>query len=317
MALTPDKLKSITVLKDLSPDQITAITNLSATDEQVAINEAQGKAYGYVDDAIKEITGAAKPHGKLTSEFVKETIKKLKDESSGDEALKSKIKELENEIKTLEKSAKEGGDQKVRAELETTKNELLQLKTNYATFEQSKKKELEAKEAEILEMRNSQYLDQGLAGLTFISEDIINSDTRRMAIELEKKKILQEYDIIDEGGKKRFIHKVTKMPLVDPDNLANDMSVGQLMASRLGGLIDKSKHAGGGGAGAAGGGGTGGNGSVLDLKGVKSKTQAHAAVHKYLAEKGLVASTEPYQQEMNKIWQENKLSELPIHAPNE
>lgn len=318
MALTPQKIRAITVLKDLSEDQITAITNLSNTDEQAAIDEATGKAYGFVDTAINELLGTTKPHGKPTSEYVKDSIKKLKEQSQagGDEALKAKIKELETQVKTLEKSAKEGDGGQSKVELERTQKELEQLKTNYAALEDEKKKALLAKDSELQTLRNSQFLDTGLAGITFISEDIINPETRQMAIELEKRKILEQYDIVEENGKRRFIDKATKMPLVDPENLAQDMSVNKLMSLRLKGLVDTTKHVGGGGS-TGGGGEGGGNGIGLDLKGIKSKTQAHKAVSKYLGEKGLVAGTPQFQQEMDKVWRENKLSELPTHAPSE
>ena len=73
------------------------------------------------------------------------------------------------------------------------------------------------------------------------------------------------------------------------------------------GVLDKGRQA--GGAGSSGGGQ--GNGSLLDLSGCKTKVEANKVAQEYLAKKGYTSESEEYQTELDKIWVENKIADLP------
>ena len=59
--LTIDKLKGVELLKELTPEQLEVIENMSKQDENEVIGEKTKLFYDNLDKDILEITGISKP----------------------------------------------------------------------------------------------------------------------------------------------------------------------------------------------------------------------------------------------------------------
>jgi hypothetical protein len=91
----------------------------------------------------------------------------------------------------------------------------------------------------------------------------------------------------------------------NPDNLQNPFTPGEMLLREIAPLLDQGKTGAGTKAGA--------NGNGTHLSGNwRSKTEAVTEFKTHLAAQGLVAGTQKYDEALNKLYQENNVSELPV-----
>ena len=76
--LTKDKLKGVELLKELTPEQLEVIENMSKQDENEVIGEKTKLFYDNLDKDILEVTGIPKPDNVKTYEHNKKVLSDYK-----------------------------------------------------------------------------------------------------------------------------------------------------------------------------------------------------------------------------------------------
>ena len=118
-------------LKDLKEDQIKAITTLSKNDEDTVVGARIGEIYKDIDKDIEEITGEKKPGHVKTYKHLKQVLSDYKEEAKTAgtaKALKKKVADLEAERDDLNKKLEDSsGDEALKTKLEQQKKEASQM----------------------------------------------------------------------------------------------------------------------------------------------------------------------------------------------
>lgn len=303
--LTVDILRQNKALSELSDEQLNAIATLSQNDEtqviQTKIKEERAKATLSLSQAfgIDDVTD-------LTFEKAVEFGKnKL---SSVDSAKFEKtISDLKTELES--EKAKKAGDKDndkiavLQAELNDTKAKYAEL-TGQLT---EKEKEFNNK---LADYKITSHITQALGSMKFgkgVNEAMLNIIKQQAVNDLKT-----EFTptIVEKDGKESIVFMKDGVPYNNPANGLNPYSVSELLAEKLKpfGVLDEGRNMGG----AGGKGGGKGTPSAIDLTGCKTKVEAQEVAHKYLAGKGLTVGSEEYQTELNTIWQENDIQNLPL-----
>ena len=310
--ITKEMLKPI---QGLTEEQMQAIIELSKNDEDRVIAEKTREFWTNLDKDIKEVTGKEKPATQKTYDFFKETLKEFKKKADDvDAAILKKTNELNERIVELQKKIKEGSqDEALKKELEQTKQKLAEHETRAKRLEADlKKKErefekgLKEKEDAMLAMRVDTVLAKTLSGLKFkegIPQEVIPVLTEKAKAEILAK---GTPDFTEDGD---FIirDKETGLPITNPENYQKPFTGSELFLQSLAPVIADgpgSKRGAGSGAGAGGG-------EKTFIVSAKTQMEAISQIEKHLAEKGVPKGTAAYQEEMDKIVEENKVLDLP------
>lgn len=303
--LTIDILKQNKALSDLSEEQLNAIATLSQNDEtqviQTKIKEERAKATLSLSQAfgIDDVTD-------LTFEKAVEFGKnKL---SSVDSAKFEKtISDLKTELES--EKAKKAGD-KDNDKIAALQAELNDTKAKYAELIgqlTEKEKEFNNK---LADYKITSHITQALGSMKFgkgVNEAMLNIIKQQAVNDLKT-----EFTptIVEKEGKESIVFMKDGVPYNNPANGLNPYSVSELLTEKLKpfGVLDEGRKAEG-----AGGKGSGrSNSTAIDLTGCKTKVEAQEVAHKFLAGKGLTVGSEEYQTELNTIWQENDIQNLPL-----
>lgn len=315
--ITKEMLTALEELKGLTDDQIKAIITLSENDENKVIAEKTREFWTRLDEDIKTVTGKEKPATVKTYDFFKGVLKDLQKQAEEvEQAVKAKTKELQTELEDLRKKVKDGaGDDAMKAQIQKLETELKTHETRAKKLERDlKAKEKEAqelvqqKEKEMMDLRVGSVISQAVSGLKF--KEGIPKEVIPTLIEKAKEEILAKGlpEFTDDG--KDFILRdpETQLPILNADNYQKPFTGTELLLSSLKPVLAD----GAGSAGGAGtkGGGAGGNG-VLGIQ-AKTQLEASAIIAQHLKEKGVQQGTKEYQEQWDKIVEENKILDLPV-----
>lgn len=314
--LTAEKIKTIPALASLPEDAISALVTLSQNDEAATIAAKVKEIHDAYDADIKAITGQEKPAGVKTYDHLKTVLgdlKKAAEDGAGE--LKGKVEQLEKERADLQKKIKEGAtDAALKAQVDSLTAAIADEKKRASDLqklitEEKKKAEemLKAAKQENDRLVVGMEFERGLIGARFKDEGTIPKEVRQTFIENAKNAILSRYtpDTIERDGKKVVVFRDKDGFIVNnPDNLQNPFTPGEMLLKEIAPLLDQGKTGGGTKPGASS------NGTSL-AGGWRTKTEAVGAIREHLAAQGLEAGTEKYDAEMNRLYQENKVSELP------
>lgn len=321
--LTIEMLKAVPSLKDLDEAALTAITTLSANDENAVIAQKVKEIHDQYDIDIKLITGREKPGGMKTYDHLKQVLADLKkDAEKGAGKLQEQLDALTRERDDLTRKIKEGAtDGALKGQLEKVEKEKGDLSARITALQKQlgeEKAAAEAKLAEALQANVSLQVDfefqKGIAGAKFKDEKTLPKEVRDIFIEQKKGSILARYkpDWIEKDGVKIAVFRDANGMIVNnPANLQNPFTPGEMLLAELQPILDAGKHQPGAGTGAGWPGQKAGTGAFSGT-GVRSKTEATKVLREHLFAQGLTAGTEAFQEAFNKEWTENKFSELPL-----
>lgn len=322
MALTAEILKQQEPLKGLTDDQLTVIATLSKNDEDSSISQKMGSVLGGIDAVILELTGKSKPHGVKTVDFVKSELSTLK--ASGDNSeLKNQLKTLKSEKEALEaKIAIGSGDEALKTkvselqqQLTDKTNSIAELQTKLEADKSEYQKQIEAEKANLVGLKIDNEFSSALTGMKFKSEEIIPKAVRESFISNAKSSLLSEYkpDWIDNGqGGKRMVFRNKEGVIVNnPNNSLQPFTASELLQTKVKDILDTGHKAGGTGTKPTGG--TGTTGGVV-ITGAKTKVEATKLIEQSLAAQGIARNHPEYQSKLTQAYKDNKVSELPLTA---
>src|SRR5699024_8721829 len=267
--LTREILIANAALSGLTDEQISAITTLSANDENSVIAKKTGEIYGGLDADILEASGIAKNGTEKTFDYAKRVVAEFKTKAESASALQTQIDSLTKEKARLEKAIADGAtDAETAKALKQAKADLTAVTTQFNDLKR-KYDEAEKKfQTELFGVRIEGALQTATAGLKF-KPGLPESATKvLLAQAIDKIKGMNpEYIDDGKGGKIIAFKDESGAIMRNPNNQLNPYTPGDLLAKELEtmGILDKGRKAGGGGTVPPAGGSGGGGGTTIDI----------------------------------------------------
>lgn len=313
MALTKDLIIADAGLKTLTAEQIAAIITLSTNDEKGVIEKKVGEATSAFEADILTSSGLKKEANETSSVYLKRVLQDYKDKAKGDATLQAKVNELTAEKERLEKVIKEGGnDTETKRLYDQSVKDLENVRKQFNTLKKDFDKSNADHAAEIFGMQMDNEIKVAMKGVKFKS-NIPESATAILAKQVADKVKAMNPSFIDDGnGGKRLVYKDEKGAILrNPEAQLNPYSTTDLIMKEFKTMDILEPGRSGGGAGGSGGSG-GQQTTPIDFSGVKNRVEANDLATKILMEKGFAQGTEEFDTEMSKIWDENKIGDMPI-----
>lgn len=287
--LTQEIITANESLKGLSEEQIGAIVTLSENDENEQFRVKFGEHYRQLDESIETHSGVKRNGAEKTYDFLpraidtmkasyEKQIETLKGQIGGDEALKSQL-------------------ESVNAELKNTKEQFNDLTAKYKNLESENEKK-------ILGYRIANDIENAKTGIKFkegLNDKAINSLVEQT---ITKLKGLNPSYVEKDGKEVLVFHDENGSPINNPENKLNPYTAKELIIKELtdlGIVAEKAK--------------TGAGGKETSPKGsLTASTQVEAGelINQQLLAEGLVKGSRAYQTKLTQLWNEYKVSELPM-----
>ena len=315
MALTTELLKANGALAGLSEEQMNAIVEMSANDENNVISQKTGEIYGGLDADILAASGIAKNGTEKTYDYAKRVIGEIKGQAGNAAELQTKVNELTKEKERLDGIiAKGGADAETKRQLEQAKadltnvqNQFAELKTKYDTANSEHEKAL-------FGMKLDGEFAKATAGLKFkadLPQSVVSVLTEQA---IAKVKAMNPEYIDDGNGGKVLAFMENGTPRRNPENNLRPFTAAELVAKELTtmGVLEVGRKQTGAGS-EEDHGGSGGNGTV-DLSGARTQDEAHEIIAKQLMAQGKVNGSKEFADAMAQAWKDNKdvIKALPL-----
>lgn len=299
--LTKETILANDALKDLSEEQVGAITTLSQNDENAVIGQKFGEVYRQMDSTIEKATGIKRDGDEKTYLYLERATKAFADKFSDYDTLKTTIGDLRKQIE-------KGGDAELKAQLESARKELSATKEQFNTL----KTEFDNAKDAHMKALNDYKVDNEIAlakeGLKFkqgYSEQVIATLVGQAIANVKAKSPSFE----ERNGKSVLVfHDENGAVLNNAENKLNPYTAKELLIKEFESMdiLEKKPAKGAGGTPP-----TGSRGGV-SLAGVGTQSEAGEVIAKMLAERGIAKTSLDYQAEYDKLWEEGECSKLPL-----
>lgn len=298
--LTKETLIANEALAGLTDEQITAITTLSANDENTVIGQKFGEVYRQMDSTIEKATGIKRDGDEKTYLYLERATRAFADKFSDYDTIKNRVSELEEQVA-------KGGDEglkaqlaQAQAELNSTKNQFNTLKANFDKAKTDHAKALNdfKIEAEIAKAKEGLTFKKGL------SEPVMNTLVAQAVANVKAKNPSFE----DRNGVSTLVfHDANGAPLNNAENKLNPFTARELLVKEFESMdiLETMPAKGAGGKPRV-------TAPSVSLSGVTTQVEATDVITKMLAEKGIAKTNLNYQAEYDKLWDENNCSALPL-----
>ena len=313
--ITKEILVANSALAGLTEDQINAIITINNNDVAGEIGKKTSEIYQKFDQLTKDATGVDRLMGatpEKTYDYLPRAIQEMKKNLGDNEALKTQIKNLTAEKTHLEGELAKGAGAEVQRQLDQTKAELANTKTQYNTLQSQMAEKEKAHQAEIFGIRVDNDLNVASKGMQFKSEIPASVQTILLQNAYTKIKGMNP-DYIDDGnGGKRLVFRGQEGAVLNnPENQLNPYTAGELLARELKDVLAVKREVTGSGTKPLGG-GSGAGDPAVDVSGAKSQTEAQEILTKQFLAQGMTIGSDQFQEAMDKAWKDNNIINLPI-----
>ena len=303
--LTKETLQANEVLADLTPEQISAIEELSKNDEDAVIGAKVGEIHRKYDETILKATGIERDGDEKSYNYLARagsTLRKKLEEASG---YKAKVDELKAKLESG--SADEG----LKDQYENLKAELAQTKEQYTEL-QGKFAETQTEyEQRLFGLQVDHELSQAVAGVK-MKADLPESASKVLLQQAMASVKKNKADFIDDGqGGKRLVFRNEDGAIMNnPANQLNPYTASELLKAELKslGVLDEGKKQPGAGttppkkSKSAG---------TIDISDARTQVEANEIITQQLLARGLTRDSEAFEKASTLAWRENKIGELP------
>lgn len=313
--LTIEMLQQNPALSGLTPEQASAIAEMSKNDENTVIGTKIGALHGQYDADILGITGIKKKDGEKSYDYAKRVLGEYKTKAESVKAIQVELTAAKSQVADLQiKLEKNTGDETLRQQLKDAKAQVTQLQTQL----QAKETEFNSKQAKYEDDIKNIHIDHAFqaatSGLKFKSG--VTEAVQKVLLNSAKAEVLSKGtpDFIDDGkgGKTLVLRGADGNILNNPKNNLNPYTIQDLvMETSLRDVIDTSRKQEGGGTGGFGS-GSGGTGGTLDLSGIKNQVEADKVIEAHLLASGLTRDSQEFANQSLQLRQENNVANLPI-----
>lgn len=297
--LSKETLIANEALKGLTDEQIGAIVTLSGNDEASVLGAKFGEVYRQMDTSIEKATGIKRNGDEKTYLYLERATKEYASKFSDYDTLKTKVTDLEAKIA-------EGGDEALKAQLESAKRELESTKTQFNTLKASFDTEKANYTKSLSDYKIESELARAREGIKMkqgYNETVLNTLIAQATANIKAKNPSFE----EKDGRERLIfHDENGAPLNNAENKLNPFTAKELYIKEFEAMdiLEKTPTKGAGGKQTIGG-----NGTHL---GATTKEEATAIINKTLFDMGISKSDFRFQDEFDKLWNENDIDSLPM-----
>ena len=312
--LTKEVLSQQDVLKELTPEQITAIVTLSENDENAVIAEKTKRLAENLENDIKTVTGLDKNGGEKYFDYMKRVLSdyKTKAESGSNneeiEKLQSTIADLETKLKN------NAGDEDLKRQLQKATQDLSDSKSRVEQLETDLQKERTEAQTKLGEERKklvnyevSNLFNQALAGKK--AKAGLNEETFKELVSVRTEKLLNsvtpEFIETDKGRVLQFRDNEGNI-MTNPENLRNPFTASELILSKVGDLLHTDQQQNGTGTKPGQQ-----NGGAVSVSGAKTQLEADELIRNQLHAQGKTTQDSDWNEAFNKIRDENEVHKLP------
>lgn len=313
--ITKEILVANSALAGLTEDQINAIITINNNDVAGEIGKKTSEIYQKFDQLTKDATGVDRLMGatpEKTYDYLPRAIQEMKKNLGDNEALKTQIQNLTAEKAHLEGELAKGAGAEVQRQLDQTKAELANTKTQYNTLQSQMAEKEKAHQAEIFGIRVDNDLNVASKGMQFKPEIPASVQTILLQNAYTKIKGMNP-DYIDDGngGKRLVFRGQDGAVLNNPENQLNPYTAGELLARELKDVLAVKREVTGSGTKPLGG-DSGAGDPAVDVSGAKSQTEAQEILTKQFLAQGMTIGSDQFQEAMDKAWKDNNIINLPI-----
>lgn len=312
--LTREIITANADLKELTDAQISAIELLSKNDENSVIGARIGEVYRQMDTTIANATGIQRNGDEKTYLYLERAAKEMGEKVKSIDGLNSQIAELTKEKSRLEKVIADGGsDTETKKALAQAQKDLTAITKQFTDLKTEYDNANSKHEQEMFGLRIDNEMKAATAGLKFKKE--YPEEVTRIILEQEIAKVKgMNPEFIDDGkGGKQLVFKDSNGAILrNQETHLDPFTAKDLIAKGLKtmGVLDEGRQIPGGGTQTPGGDG-GAKGSI-DITGAKTRMQANEMITESLLAQGLVNGSKEFQEAMDKAWQDNNVSSLPL-----
>ena len=315
MALTREVIVANSALAGLTDEQIRTITTLSVNDENSVIAQKIGEIYGNLDADILSVSGVAKNGTEKTYDYAKRVLGDFKSKLEGLSTLQKDFENISKEKTKLEKSIAEGSaNSEIAQQLRQAKADLSSVQSQFNELKAERDKSEKSHKDEIFGIRIDSSLKTAVAGLKF-KDGLPESATEVLITQAMQKIKSMNPEIIDNGkGDSTLVFKDDSGAIMrNPNNQLNPYTPKDLLVRELEsmGILDKGRQAAGGGTIPPNNSNKNHVNSVIEVSGMKSRTEAYDAIAQTLMSRGMTVGSKEFDVAMSQAWKDNNIAELP------
>ena len=310
MALTQETIKANEVLSSLTDDQISAISTLSANDEDLVMKDRIGKLHGDYDKDINGITGIEKLPGEKTYDYNKRVLNQYKSTIESSNQKLGEINKFKDKVSELEGLIASGkGSEAIAQKLKDTEGKLSQLQSQYDSDKKNWEDEKSKFSREITKIQVDTQFEKATSSLKFKAG--YSQKAQNSLIEDAKRTILSTAnpDWTEENGKKVMVFRNEKGEILrNKNNMLNPYTIEELISEQLKDELDKGKQTSGAGTIPS----NESTSDIVDLAGANTQVLADKIITKHLMQIGLVRGTKECAEKQSKLRTENGVDKLPM-----
>ena len=313
--ITKEILVANSALAGLTEDQINAIITINNNDVAGEIGKKTSEIYQKFDQLTKDATGVDRLMGatpEKTYDYLPRAIQEMKKSFGDNESLKAQITSLTAEKTRLEGELAKGAGAETQRQLEQTKAELANTKTQYNELQAQMVQKDKDHQAELFGIKVDNDLSMASKSFQFKTEIPVSVQAILLQNAATKIKGMNpEYIDNGAGGKRLVFRGPDGAVLNNPENQLNPYTAEELMRRELKDVLAVKREVSGGGTKPIGGGSGSGSPSV-DISGAKTQTEAQEILTKQFLSQGMTIGSDQFQDAMDKAWKDNNIINLPV-----
>ena len=313
--ITNEMLLQQDALAGLTDAQREAICLLSKNDEEAVIGNRFREVYNQLDATIARETGIQRNGDEKTYLYLERAARELAGKANSVDGLNTKIHDLMAERDRLKKAIEENtGDEKLRKDYAQAVKDLDAIKAQYNTLKADFDKQKDDHVKELMNFRLDNEIAGAKGGIKF-KADLPETATSVLLEQAIAKVKAMKHEFIDDGkGGQRLVFQDENGAIMrNAEKQLEPYTIGDLLNKELKqmGVLDEGRQ--------QQGGGTippkvvkTGEGIVIDLTGVRTKTEANELITQTLMKQGLTNGSKEFQEAMTKAWKDNNIDTLPF-----
>ena len=302
-------------LAGLTDAQREAICLLSKNDEEAVIGNRFRDVYNQLDATIARETGIQRNGDEKTYLYLERAARELAGKANSVDGLNTKIHDLTAERDRLKKAIEDNtGDEKLRKDYAQAVKDLEAIKAQYNTLKADFDKQKDDHVKELMNFRLDNEIAGAKGGIKF-KADLPETATSVLLEQAIAKVKAMKHEFVDDGkGGQRLIFQDENGAIMrNAEKQLEPYTIGDLLNKELKqmGVLDEGRQQQGGGTNPPKVVKTG-EGIVIDLTGVRTKTEANELITQTLMKQGITNGSKEFQEAMTKAWKDNNIDSLPF-----
>ena len=296
MGLNKETIIANEALANLSEEQIEAVVTLAQNSEDELFRSKMGEHYRRLDESIEEHSGIARVGDEKTYDYLPRAIDAMKGN------YENTIKDLKGELDTLRKDGTP--DAALQAKFDAQTKELNAAKKEYNSLKEEFDKAKIDHEKALNGIKIDNEITRAMEGIEFRSG--LNAELLATAKERAIESVRGKNPTFEEkDGEQRLVFHEGEEPMLNRENQLKPFTAKELLLKELG-KYDILNTRPGKGTGTIPPDPT--KGSTI---GATTQAEAMEKIEKEVLGKGFAKGSADFQAEVNRLWVENKVSELP------